>query len=325
MPPSTVFLFFLCFREGDECATAKSIKAVARQEQECVARPSVKETMSRGLWLLSTALLFLPQLQAQDVLVHETSDSQEDDCSGADCCGDEAVRVDGVCLPKQGLMTGCWVSAQCSAGHSACRRPSGRLLSSLHADLWQASRSANDSSSFVPGKCLCTDAFVLRATAAGDSEVACVPRTIGGPCRSNYECGRRTRFSVCTNKKCVCISPDYHYEHSTDQCVADVSKAACDNGSCPFLSFGGTYGELCFYGFSASMTLVLAFWLTFCFCSHPDTAAGTSYEPVHAEMAADRDRDKEFDLDMYGDEPPSYEAATRTEVKRKISQASAVP
>ena len=255
------------------------------------------------LWLL----LGIASPTAVPVL--ETSDA----CP--DCCGETEVRVGETCLPSQGVGSGCWVSAQCATPNSVCRRPSGRILSTLREDLWDAYVRANRSSRFVPGKCGCTDDFAIRATAEGEeAELICVARTIGAACRSNYECGKRSRFSACIDKKCACLSPHYLYERATDQCTPAVTQIACGNNSCPRLWFGGTFGELCFYGFSASMTLVLAFWLTFCFCSR---LSASDYEAV--PVVAQFPLEPPLQHLSYSDDPPSYESATTlaTEVKRK--------
>lgn len=303
----------------------------------CVISVSISLSYRKDMHWLGTAfgalvfIISLPVICVVVIKVGDTEDqvaatrlvsSQDDyqDYDTEDCGDDESQQIlfDGNCLPKQDLTKGCWVSAQCSSQNSVCRRPSGRHLHSLHHDLWQAYLKANRSSRFIPGRCGCNDEFVLQSE-SGD-RLVCASRTIGSPCRSNYECGKRTRFSVCENKKCICIPAGYQYDRASDQCTPTDSRMGCENGSCPHPLFRGTYGELCFYGFTASMGLVLAFWLTFCFCGRSITS---TYDPVVFTAPLTHDP---TDYPSDDDEPPpDYESATMSTIPVKYPDEAILP
>jgi hypothetical protein len=268
-------------------------------------------------------------------------------CFQSKCICREAyvIEWEGVCLKNASLGEPCWVSQQCSSvtPHTACLRSSGRILHDIFEPLWEVFIKSEGNSKYIPGKCGCDPEYKLQVVLnsgfyglSGPAFNTCVPRSIGSSCRTNYECASKTRFSRCQEKKCVCPSPDYEHQYSSDECISTKKETTIDclqdieNGSCVTTEKEkGMWSRIRwssdvagFLGFAASMSLVVLVWYTCCQFS----GSGDSDEYDYTSGSAAWLREGDFsDLgedqedDDTDEDPPSYEDAV---IKKNDPQAA---
>ena len=260
------------------------------------------------------------------------------------CRQDYSVETgDGICLKNvSSLGEGCWVTKQCITPNSACSRSSGRILHDIFEPLWEVYVQSNGSNKYIPGKCTCHPDFKLQVVSIeqrlfgvpGSLSNSCIPRSIGSFCRTNYECASKARFARCQDKKCVCPSPEYELQVSTDECIAmrraaeclqDNESATCIPGSketgTPFSYFKWTDDVAGFVGFAISMTVVFCVWSVCCKLSNLSASDECDYSPgVNSSYSPGVNYFAEEDEtgDDDDDDPPSYDdVVKKSSLKRQ--------
>lgn len=252
------------------------------------------------------------------------------DNSGCRCRDGYPIQVDGVCLKNvTNIGEPCWVSDQCrSIEHSACIRSSGRVLEEVFDPLWEAFVRSNRSEKFIPGKCACSENY--KVFTKDDGSKTCIHREIGSRCMTSYECARKVRYSLCSQKdrKCVCPETGYRYSPHTDECiplVKSIPVADCSNdGSCSVTAPGGltdfSISEMStVIGFGLSMIFILGVWFVFFKLTNSRSQSRTAGTDGNfsAFYGIDDDdtppyppEDESEEVDEFEIDPPSYEEVT---------------